>query len=90
MDDIHAKRLTLAARLHVRLGRCPACRAKLENAVLEDLVESWEYHYPKYIARTLGDRNAPRTHNTEFPKCTYCPRCRTWYAGRWSYREGSA
>ncbi len=87
MSDIHATRLTFIERLRVRLGRCPVCKGELEDAVLDDLVESWEYHSPKYIARTLGNRGAPAMHNEDIPRSRYCPKCHKWYAGRWSYRE---
>ena len=86
MSEIHAKQLTLFERIRVRFGKCPTCGAKLQDAILDDIVESWEYQMPKYTARTLDVRTAPRAHNTELHESKYCLHCRVWYQGHWSYR----
>ena len=85
--DIRARKLRLYERFFVRLAKCPECGGKLRQELLPELTESWSYSMPKYTARLLGGRSAPKAHVTEVPEGWHCSSCNHWFLGSWVYWE---
>lgn len=85
IEDIRTRKLRLSEQLLVRFAKCPECGGKLAQEMLPELAESWSYVMPKYTARLLGNRPAPKSHVTEVPEGWHCPRCDRWYLKSWVY-----
>ena len=85
LKDIRTRKLGFLGMLRTRFGRCPDCGGQLNKEMLPELIESWSYAMPRYIARTLGNRPAPQSHVTETPVCWHCSQCDQWYSGARAY-----